>query len=214
MVRNQTQEPDPTKLPAGQDRGRDSHLAELREIIQKAAAFSSEWPQEIRAVVFELAAKQLIRSRGKEPRAGNGRESQPLGGLPTSAYAQPMERLGRALGVDLDQLARSVSVSDESGIEIMAPLAGESTKELQLNYSAVFAYIKEKALGVLDVDAGELRMLCMRHGCYDMANFAANLRWKGFMREIVGKGSKDRRYRASKEALAQGEKLLREAVNN
>jgi hypothetical protein len=212
MVR--TQAPDPTKLPAGQDTAGDSGLTELREIIQEAVAFSSEWPQEIRAAVFDLVAQQLIINRGKQPSpAGNRRESQPHSGPGTIGFGEPMERLSRELSVDVDQLARCVSVSEETGIEIMAPLDGGSTKELQLNYAAVFAFIKEKALRVLDVDAGELRTLCMRHGCYDMANFAANLRWKGFMREIVVKGSKDRRYRASREALVQGERLLHEMVD-
>jgi len=219
MVTNRTQKLKATtglsETPRGSPRvQRDSDFAELREVIQEAAAFSSEWPQEIRAAVFDLAAQQLIKSRGTKPGSHNGRESQVAGGARTDGFGQPMERLSNTLGVDLDQLERAVAVSDDGDIEIMAPLDGQSKKELQLNYSAVFAFIKERALGVLDVDAEELRALCMRHGCYDMANFAANLRWKGFMREIGGTGPKDRRYRASKEALVQAERLLREVIDS
>ncbi len=194
---------------------RDPELAELGEVVQEAVAFSSKWPQEFRVAVFEMAARQLLESRRltvREPtlRHATTTIDQPFSGTPSA----PMERLSRALGVALEEVIRIVAVVEDGKITVMGHLDGRSKKELQRGYSSVYAFIKEKAVGVLQVDAEELRTLCVDHGCYDMANFAANLRWKGFMREIGGKGAKDRRYVASKGALFQGETLLRGMIDS
>jgi hypothetical protein len=193
----------------------DTELAELREVIERAAAFSSEWPQQLQASVFDLAAQQLMRNRGRAPDPHERRES-PLARRDVMDFAlgEPMERLGSALGVEPKRLMRVVAIGEDGTISIMGRLDGESMKELQRRYSALYAFIKEKALGVLQVDAGELRTLCVGHGCYDVSNFAANLRWKDFMREVSGKGPNDRRYVASKVALSQGEALLRAMMDS
>lgn len=192
-----------------------AELAELREVVERAAAFSSEWPQELRASVFDLAATELMQNRRRIPNTRVRGELAPsrrdLMDLPSG---EPMDRLGSALGVEPTRLMRTVAIGEDGTITIMGRLDGASTKERQRQYSAVYAFIKEKALGALQVDAEELRTLCVEHGCYDVSNHAANLRWKDFMREIPGKGANDRRYIASKVALSQGEALLRAMMDS
>jgi len=210
MTKNRTPQVASLLPPSSDGQVRDPELAELGEVIRDAIAFSSEWPQEFRIPVFEMAARKLVESRRLAVREPTLRQAAvTVDEAISGTFSAPMERLSRALDVALDEVLRIAMVAEDGKITIMGHLDGRSTKELQRGYSSVYAFIKEKALGVLQVDAEELRVLCVDHGCYDMANFAANLRWKGFMREIGGKGAKDRRYVASKGALSQGETLLR-----
>jgi hypothetical protein len=207
--------PQETQGAAGTQSQNGPELAELRELVERAAAFSSEWPQELRASVFDLAARELMQNRGRVSSPQVRKELLPArGDLMDSSFGEPMERLGSALGVEPTRLMRAVAIGEDGAITIMGRLDGESTKERQRQYCAVYAFIKEKALGALQVDAEELRTLCVAHGCYDVSNHAANLRWKDFMREVPGKGANDRRYIASKVALSQGEALLRAMMDS
>ena len=109
-------------------------------------------------------------------------------------------------------LARVVSIGEENKLSILGRIDGRTKAELQIAYSVVYCYIKERALNQLDTPIAELRELCQLHACHDTNNFTANFRKSDLIRELGEKGAQTRTYRLSTKGVEAGKALLKQMV--
>ena len=219
--------------PLPEVRSDQDPFRELSSAVERAQEYADRFDKAYRPEIFRVALDLLL-SGGTTPVRGTSRElAQTQGNVRTyardtarSASAQdgtsevrpsgsltPIQKLARALDVDVVSVQRIVHFRDDSGIDIIGRVPGDAKRELQRKYSLVYLYVKEKALGEQKADVEELRTLCLDHGCYDVANFTANFRRdgkSGYLREIGSHGSRSRQYMATKKGLDEAEALLRE----
>lgn len=134
---------------------------------------------------------------GVAPAPGGAAELTPIvtGGLAVVA---------REIGVEPRVLARVVSIGEDNKLSILGRIDGRTKADLQVSYSAVHCYIKERAFNQLDTPIAELRELCQLHSCYDMNNFTATFRKSDLIRELGEKGAQARTYRLSKKGVEAG----------
>jgi hypothetical protein len=193
----------------------EASLSDLDDLVAKAIEFAERWAEPYRSVVFEVALERLSNAK-RSPVSGSTRSGLERQSLRERRGEQegPLERLAGALGMDVDAVSRTVELSGDGQLRILGRLDGNSTRELQNSYSVVYCYIKEKALGEQQVAIDELRRLCAAHGCYDQANFTAYFRRDELVREVGTRGSRDKRYLASKRGLEVGERLLRQMIES
>jgi hypothetical protein len=186
----------------------DGRLASLKAAVQEAVDFASTWPGEFRPKVFDVALDQLIGGTTiVHPRP------QIAGG--TSVRAAPvvaagLDGIAQELGVEFEALTRAVEIDEEGKVSILGRLDGRTRSDLQIRFSVVYCYVKEKALGQFNTPIEELRVLCQTHGCYDLKNFTSNFRGSAdVLREIGNKGAHDRSYRLSPKGVETAKALLR-----
>jgi hypothetical protein len=187
-------------------------LDEIRGSIQKAVDFAETWGKEYRSSIFDIAISRLL-TGGIQPSNTRVHVARPGIGKSLSGESA-LFKLAQHLSVEPSALTRVVEIEEDGTIHIMGRATGEAKRELQLKYSAIYCYIKEKALGQQQVDIEELRHLCITMGCYDPANFTANFRRDSWLRESGAKGSRDKRYVASVRGLSEAEQLLRDMIQS
>lgn len=183
-------------------------LASLRVAVQEAVEFAGDWPEEYRPKVFDAALDELRGVSTREARI------TPPGGTLTRSVSIPaegLEGLAQEIGVDLEALARTVEIDPEGRVSILGRMDGRATSQLQVRYSIVYCYIREKALGQFSTPIDELRTLCQAHGCYDMKNFTSYFRTASdVIREIGDKGAHDRTYRLAPRGIETARALLKQ----
>jgi hypothetical protein len=190
--------------------------AAIARSIEKAESY----PEPYRVEVFRLAVSLLFGRRAPTaaqeqlPAASSSQAESSSEDLSLSVQTG-LPRLAERLGVLQRDLERAVLLSGDQ-VSLLGHLDGPTKRELQTKYSLAYCAIKEVALSQPAVSSGELRDLCIAHGCYDVANFAANYKKDvrtGLLREIATRGSNARQYRASKSGLEQGLEILRQMVD-
>jgi hypothetical protein len=202
----------------------DDQLAEALEQLESAVSaalrFAERWDEAYRHHIFETALAVLTgrlavaQSVGfavidHDPHNRGGQVA--TDGVPIAVETDdPLSKLSRAVSVESDLLRRVIHIDEEGRIEIIGRMEADSTAELQNKYSAVYAYIKEKALGGMHVEIDELRDLCKRHGCYDSSNFTRYFRNDARLRELKGAGGRAKRYVATKQGLDEAAQLIRD----
>jgi hypothetical protein len=129
---------------------------------------------------------------------------------PTSAVA----KVEAAIGVPANSLARAVQVSADGSVQIMARVEGRSLRERQVRLAQIVCFVREKGLGEMKTDMEKLRAVCVAHGDYDSANFTANFRRDGSIRETTIPGTKERLYILSPEGVEAATALLRELASS
>ena len=185
----------------------DKNLMELHTAVKEAVAFAEEWPEAYRPRAFDLAVERLI---GAAPTAA---KPAPAGApAVTPIVTGGLSAVARELGVDPRLLSRAVEIADDGKITVLGRIDGRTKAELQLKYSAVYCYLKEKALGQLNTPIEELRMLCQAHGCYDGNNFTAYFRTSDLLRELGDKGAQARTYRLSTKGVEEAKALLKKMI--
>jgi len=81
---------------------------------------------------------------------------------------------------------------------------------MQVQYSAVFAFVKERVLNQLDVPSDELRDLCRSKSCYNQDHFA-DYYTRSDLLSPVG-DAKSRAYRLTKKGVEVAKTLLKKMV--
>lgn len=181
-------------------------LDRWKPLVQAAVELAEEFPPEYRTAIVTGI---LQRQHPGGPRLERAPSSPGFEGEPHDG-SSPLGRLAGAVDVPLDALQRLFVIDDNREVEIRARIDGRSIAERQNRYSAVYAFVREKALGELDTDLDKLRELCERHACYNAPNFTRNFRTKGLLREYGAKGTSQKRYRLSSDGEAVAEQLIRE----
>ena len=187
--------------------GRDEkdYLAGLVGVVTEAVAFAEKWPETYRVRAFDLALERLISVR---PPVGNptlAATSAPVTPIVTGGISA----VAREIGVEPRLLTRIVEIGEEGKISLLGRVDGRKNSELQVKYSAVYCYLKEKALGQLNTPIDELRALCQDRGCYDGDNFTSYFRNSDVFRELGERGARDRTYRLSNKGLEEAKVLLK-----
>ena len=189
--------------------GRDNDkLAELRASVKEAVAFAEEWPEAYRPQAFDLAVEQLLATVAGAATPTPGTPPAPVTLIATGG----LSAVAREIGVEPRLLTRVVEIGDEGKVSILGRIDSRTKAELQLKYSAVYCYIREKALGQLDTPIEDLRAVCQAHGCYDGGNFTAYFRTSDLIRELGEKGAHARTYRLSVKGIEEAKALLKKMV--
>ncbi len=186
-------------------------LAALGVQVGKAVDFAETYPEPYRARVFELAYGRLGGAPGTTitaPAAPAAAVETTLTPIVTGGLAV----VAREIDVDPRVLARVVSIGEENKLSILGRIDGRTKAELQIAYSVVYCYIKERAFNQLDTPIAELRDLCQLHACHDTNNFTANFRKSDLIRELGEKGAQTRTYRLSTKGVEAGKALLKQMV--
>lgn len=196
----------------------EDRLSDLASHVQRAIDFAERWPAAYRPVVFEFALSALAMTTRVAPLPS---DASPLTGkddirasVPKVAINEPataLMKLAEAVDVDAALLERAVQF-DHHGLRIIGRVEGTTKRDLQTRYSLVYCYVQEMGLGRRHIDVEELRSLCLEHGCYDTANFAANSKKdmrEDLLREIADRGGKGRKYMATRKGLDLAATLLR-----
>jgi hypothetical protein len=189
---------------AADGRDENDNLAGLVGVVTEAVAFAEKWPETYRVRAFDLALEKLISAR---PPVAN----------PTVAASAPVtpivtggiSAVAREISVEPRLLTRIVEIGEEGKISLLGRVDGRKNSELQVKYSTVYCYLKEKALGQLNTPIDELRALCQDRGCYDGDNFTSYFRNSDLFRELGEKGARDRTYRLSNKGLEEAKVLLK-----
>lgn len=181
-------------------------LESLKPLVEAAVELAEEFPPEYRGAIITgiLQTQRLEGPRLKKAtsRSGAARER--------GGDESPLARVADAVAAPLDVLQRLFVIDDDGEVQIRGRIDGRSIAERQNRYSAVYAFVREKALGEVDTDLERLRRLCERQACYNAPNFTRNFRTKGFLREYGAKGTSQKRYRLSSKGEAVAEQLIRE----
>jgi hypothetical protein len=134
-----------------------------------------------------------------------------------SIAVEPSTALGKveaAIGVPENSLARAIQISGDGSVQILARVEGRSLRERQVRLSQIVCFVREKGLGEMKTDMEKLRAVCMAHGDYDSANFTANFRREGSIRETTIPGTKERLYILSPEGVEGASALLRQLAGS
>ncbi len=151
-------------------------LETMRDTIDIAIQFASDWPSEYRPRIFDLAMERLGSPR-KQQTSHVGQVAE------TGGVDGAVDRLARELGVTSDALGRAVDVGPGEKVGILGRVNASTNAEMQNLYGAVYCYLKEKAFRQQRVVVEELRQLAIEKACYDKANFRKNFRTGGLLRE-------------------------------
>src|SRR6266702_541721 len=138
-------------------------LAALGGQVGQAIEFAEIYPEPYRARAFDLAFQRLNDGAPGTISAS----AVPVETAGTPIVTGGLAVVAREIEVDPRVLARVVSIGEENRLSILGRIDGRTKAELQVAYSVVYCYIKERALNQLDTPIAELRELCQLHACHD-----------------------------------------------
>jgi hypothetical protein len=194
-------------------------LTGLREVLAEAATFADQFEERYRTAAFDRAADYLLAERRSDRAFTDSLPTEVRVGTSATAALKasddPMTRLAAALQVAPQFVARAIELSGGGKIRILGRIDGSSVRELQVRYTLVYCYVREKGFGEQQTGIEELRELCISQSCYDQANFTAYFRRaEDLIREVGARGTREKRYLASRRGLEEGERLLRILVES
>lgn len=180
--------------------------------VDSAIEFANDYPAEFRPAIVQAL---LTTVRGGTHGASEAGIEAPFEshGTQTLSHierADPIGRLAAEVDADPSAVRRIVEIDGDGRIHVLVRLRGEGNAQMQNRYSALYCFIREKALRELDTPIDELRALCEKHGWYDSANFTRNFRNGTMVREIGGRGTRDKRYRLSADGEAEARRIFDE----
>ena len=163
-----------------------------KDAVADAVAFAERFPPEVRSGIVQALLSHSPAPTGTanptraDLNTGEGSSSQGQSGI--AAVALGAE-------VDVDTLQRFMQIADDRTVTIRGRLRGDTVADRQNAYSAVLAYVREKALDELDTESPLIHAICKKHGCLD-GNLAANVRKRGWLLEQGVRGG-NKSYRLS-----------------
>jgi hypothetical protein len=187
----------------------DGPLADLGPVVNKAVAFAEAVPEHYRARVFDLAYERLTGGRAAvaTPVAAAAAEV-PLEVTPIATGGLAL--LARELDVEPRALSRVVAISDEGKLSIIPRVDSRRNAQMQAQYSAMYAFAKERIFNQMDVPIEELRELCRSKSCYDLNNFTWNYKRSELLSPVGD--NKSRGYRLTKKGVEVAKELLKKMV--
>jgi len=182
-------------------------LTELGPVVKEAIAFAEAVPQVYRSRVFELAYERLAGSTPAVPTPVSRAEALvPVTPIMTGGLSV----LARELEVDPRALARVVAIGDDNALSIIGRIESRRNAEMQVDYSIMYMYSKERVFNQLDVPSEELREVCRLKSCYNKDHYADYFA-KSDLVSPVGEG-KSRAYRLTKKGVEAAKELLKTMV--
>jgi hypothetical protein len=191
----------------------DGPLAELGPVVNEAVAFAEAVPEPYRSRVFDLAYERLT-GWSAAPVATPVAPSAPAAGeVPlevTPIATGGLALLARELDVEPRALSRVVAISDEGKLSIIPRVDSRRNAQMQAQYSAMYAFAKERIFNQMDVPIEELRELCRSKSCYDLNNFTWNYKRSELLSPVGD--NKSRGYRLTKKGVEVAKELLKKMV--
>ena len=171
--------------------------------VADAVAFAERFPREARSGIV-----QALLSSSAPPATTDGQTSAiPVAGGVSSAQGETgIAAVAESAGVSVGALQRFIQIANDDTVTIRGSLGGDTVADRQNAYTAVLAYVREKALDELDTKSPLIRAICEEQGCKD-GNLAANLRKRGWLLDHGAKGG-NKSYRLS----PTGENAARELI--
>ena len=180
-----------------------NRFAAWADAVTDAVAIAEGFPPEVRSGIVQA----LLSSSGSYEPMGIPTQTMPNTSEVSTAQEQGgIAAVARSAGVDVHTLQRFLQTADDGVVTIRGRLGGTKASDCQNAYSAVLAYVREKALHELDTESRLIHAICKEHRCMD-GNLAANLRKRGWLLEQGVKGGK-KSYRLS----PMGEDAARELI--
>ena len=118
--------------------------------------------------------------------------------------------LARELEVEPRALARVVAIGEDGQLSIIGRIESRRNAEMQVDYSIMYMYAKERVFNQLDLPSEELRELCRSKSCYNKDHYADYFA-KSDLLSPVGDG-KFRAYRLTKKGVETAKGLLKTLV--
>lgn len=145
------------------------------DTVADAVAFAGRFPQEVRSAIVQTL---LSSSSSPVATASEPARDEESGRVSLIDGQGGIAAVARHAGVDARSLGQFIQVAHDGTVTVRTRL-GDSRADSQNAYSAVLAYVREKALGELDTPSGLVRAICEEHRCLDR-NLTSNLgrrRW-------------------------------------
>ena len=157
-----------------------------------AVAFAESYPPEVRSGIVQALLSSSVPGTGADSEGA----AIPAGEAVSVAQRQTgIRAVAESAGVSVAVLERFIQVADDGTVTIRARLGGDAVADRQNAYSAVLAYVREKALGEMDTESALVRAVCKEHRCND-GNLTTNLKKRGWLLEHGAKG-RHKSYRLS-----------------
>ena len=180
-----------------------NRFAAWEEIVTDAVAFAERFDPEVRSVIVQA----LLRSSVVATTADHQSTETPVAHGSGSAQSHAGVRaVAESAGVRVSALQRFIQIADDGAVTIRARLGTKTKADRQNAYSAVLAYVREKALDELDTSSALVNATCKEHRCHD-GNLTNNLKKRGWLLEHGVKGG-PKSYRLS----PAGEEAARELL--
>lgn len=190
-----------------------SVIAKIGAYVPTIVSAVEKIPEAYRVATFREALRTVLegeRAHGDNGMLRSGNYPAPTGGISSADSATAS--LAVSLNVDAALLARTIQVSDDGSVQLLARVPGRSVRERQIKVARIICYIREKLFSEFKTDVEILRAACVAHGAYDSPNFVTNFRKDGTLREASVPGSKDRLYMLSPSGITEAEAALRELL--
>ena len=202
----------PTNNATAEQGRPEGPLAELGPVVKEAIAFAEAVAEPYRSRVFDLAYERLTgRSSAAvaTPVAPPAAAEVPLEVTPIATGGLAL--LARELDVEPPALSRVVAINDEGKLSILPRVESRRNAQMQAQYSAMYAYAKERIFNQMDVPIEELRELCRSKSCYDLNNFTWNFKRSGLLSPVGD--NRTRGYRLTKRGVEVARDLLKKMVD-
>jgi len=194
-----------------EERRDEGHLAGLAATIKEAAAFADGMPKEYRARAFDLAFERLSGGVARVAGLVSPPVMEPALAV-TPIATGGLSALARELEVEPRALARVVAIGEDGKLSLIGRVESRTNAEMQVEYSAVFAFVKERVFNQLDVPSEELRDLCRSKSCYNQNHFTDYYARSDLLSPVGDANS--RAYRLTKKGVEAGKELLKKMIES
>ena len=180
-----------------------NRFAAWEETVAEAVAFAEQYAPEVRSGIV-----QALLHSSADPATGDHQGAR----TPVTEEVRPDQSdasigaVAKSAGVSVSALQRFIQIADDGAVTIRARLGKNTKADRQNAYSAVLAYVREKALDELDTSSALVNATCREHHCHDR-NLTNNLKKRGWLLEHGVKGG-PKSYRLS----PAGEEAARELL--
>lgn len=185
-------------------------LGELGPVVNEAIAFAEAVPQTYRSRVFDLAYERLTSNKVSAPTPAATAVAPGTPVSVTPIVTGGLSILARELEVEPRALARVVDIGEDGQLSIIGRVESRRNAEMQVDYSIMYMFAKERLFNQIDVPSEELRELCRARSCYNKDHYADYFA-KSDLLSPVGDG-KFRAYRLTKKGVEAAQGLLKTLV--